>query len=74
LNDGKRDMAKCPKCEKIVKNCPIEFALFGDGPVWKGIHVVCPYCKTILGSSIDPIAVKADIVREVLEGLGMKNK
>lgn len=59
---------KCPKCEKFVPYLKIEgldakepFATSG----WKAITLLCPSCSTVLGASIDPIAIKTDIVNSL---------
>jgi hypothetical protein len=62
---------KCPKCEKIVNAVNVEHVHVREGlqNKWHGISLVCPYCRTVLGVSIDPVALKTDIVEEILEGL-----
>jgi hypothetical protein len=63
--------AKCPKCEasftqvrgeKVTVNVPF-------GTSWNGISYSCPHCSTALTVEIDPIALKADIVSEVMKRL-----
>jgi hypothetical protein len=39
-----------------------------------GISYLCPMCFELLGVAIDPIALKAEIVAEVLDGLAAKAK
>jgi hypothetical protein len=61
---------KCPKCENIVASVVIDDVNVSAGTnSWRGITYLCPSCRTILGVGIDPIALKADTVREVLRGL-----
>jgi hypothetical protein len=62
---------KCPKCEKAVFSLQISATEAGEpfGTRWKALTYNCPYCNTILGCQIDPIAVKIDIVNEVLKGI-----
>jgi phage FluMu protein Com len=61
---------KCPKCENIVSSVVIDDVNVNAGTKsWRGITYQCPSCRTILGVGIDPIALKADTVREVLLGL-----
>lgn len=55
---------KCPKCEKIVSyvnlvNLPIHV---DSRPTWVGVSYQCPYCSTVLGVGIDPIAIKNDLI------------
>ena len=63
---------KCPKCENILTSVKIESMniSISFAPAWNGVSYVCPRCSAILGVSMDPIALKADIVSEVLEGIG----
>jgi phage FluMu protein Com len=68
---------KCVKCARLLTHVDLDAITVGNqitGPLHKGISYVCPQCKTVLGVAIDPIALKADTVREVLEGLGVKPK
>jgi hypothetical protein len=68
---------KCPKCDKRIDHLDLDTITMGDrlaGPQWRGISAVCPYCKAIVGAAIDPIAIKTDIVKEVLRGLGVAPK
>ena len=67
---------KCPKCEKVPTSVYIEDidvkVRFSMGNSWRGISYLCPHCNTILGVAIDPIALKADTVKEVCKALGVK--
>ena len=67
----------CPGCEKKIDHANLESITIGDklsGPLHRGISMICPSCKTVLGVAFDPIAIKADTVDEILEGLGHKRK
>ena len=44
--------------------------IYGPDTQWNGVKYVCGSCGYILSVAIDPIAVKTDIVEEVLEALG----
>jgi len=64
-------LGKCSKCEKTVSYVnlnEIEASAF-MGSKWKTVTYNCPHCSTILGCQIDPIAIKTDIVNEVVESL-----
>ena len=63
---------KCPKCDKLLTSVKIEDMKLTVNltPAWNGVSYICPMCRAILGVSIDPIALKADIVKDVLKGLG----
>lgn len=63
---------KCPKCENLVTRINLHGvqASVPFGTVWNSITYNCPSCNTVLGVSIDPIAIKADIVAEILKGKG----
>lgn len=63
----------CPSCEKHIQTAPLKDLEIGNkltGPVWKGIAICCPHCQKTIGVSIDPIAIKTDIVKEILDALG----
>ena len=69
---------KCPKCEKVPKTIDIEdiiikhqFSVTGG---WNGISDVCPHSKTVLGAASDPVAIKAGLVKELCDALGVKPK
>jgi len=63
---------KCPKCEKLITSVKIEHIDINEvfQPRWHGVSLVCPMCSTILGVSIDPIAIKGDIIAEINRKLG----
>jgi hypothetical protein len=64
---------KCPHCDKVIQNLRVENLPIRQGIVgpekWVGATLCCPLCHAILGASIDPIALKADIVNELLAKL-----
>ena len=67
-------VGKCPKCEKLVNRVnlnEIDASSF-MGTAWRTITYNCPYCSTVLGCQIDPIAIKADTVDDILESLKKK--
>jgi hypothetical protein len=37
---------------------------------WKGTTYACPHCYMILGAEIDPVAIAAEVTRELRELLG----
>ena len=64
----------CPYCTKSIMGVRIHAVdatstgySLGEG--WKAVTYACQSCSKVLGVQIDPIAVKADIVREVTEEL-----
>jgi len=62
---------KCPKCEKTLMNARFDAIdiLEGFTPAYKGVSFSCPSCHCVLGVGLDPIALKASIVDEVVERL-----
>jgi hypothetical protein len=64
-------MTKCPHCAKQIGQLAIAphdgGVLFGT--TWKCISFNCPHCHTSLGVQIDPIAIKTDIINELLRKL-----
>lgn len=67
---------KCPKCEKLLSSVNLVGidAKNAGGTSWKAITYNCPFCQTIISCQIDPIAVKADTVNEIIRGLKEKSK
>ncbi len=62
---------KCPKCDKILTSVKIENVdvKLGMSNAWHGVSYSCPYCRAILSASIDPVALKTDIVKEVVKAV-----
>jgi hypothetical protein len=65
-------MAKCPNCDGNMPSISAEPISIKSGKrtSWKGIAYCCPLCDSALSVTIDQIALKGDIVGEVLRGLG----
>ncbi len=60
----------CPKCEVTLQFVVLEHVpVTTEATSWHGVSYLCPSCRTVLGVGIDPFALKADIVEEVLDGL-----
>jgi transcription elongation factor Elf1 len=60
----------CPKCDAIVTHATLAPTnVEGSNNVWNGVSYLCPICSTVLGVSIDPVSLKADVVSEVLAGV-----
>lgn len=63
-------MAKCPKCERAIFTARLSAISIPSGTTtWVGVAYSCPSCDVVLSVGIDPIALKTDIVDEVLSGL-----
>lgn len=60
-------MGECPHCEKVLTYVNFGEIRIGapltDG--WRGISYVCPYCGSLLGIGVDPVALKSDTVSEI---------
>lgn len=67
-------MGTCPKCEVVVNHANIGAVTVGElfGKQWHGIKYCCPSCGCVLSVQIDPIAIKTDIVNEILRALGKR--
>jgi hypothetical protein len=61
---------KCPKCDKPVGvvnfNGVDARESFGMNS-WKAVTFTCPSCTAVLGVQIDPIAIKTDIVKDLVK-------
>jgi hypothetical protein len=57
--------AKCPYCNQALLNIDLTTvpgsALMGTQ--WKTVIYSCPSCQKALNASIDPIAIKTDIIK-----------
>jgi hypothetical protein len=63
-------VGNCPKCDDPVKSVNLrEVSIKAPGGNWVGVSYQCSNCNAVLSVGIDPIALKTDIVNEVLEGL-----
>ena len=62
----------CAKSGKNLTNVIIEKIEILEGviPKWKGAYFVCPHCHVILSVGLDPLALNADLVDEILKNLG----
>lgn len=62
-------MARCPQCNATLSTAKAEAITIDGGPGqrWNGVAYTCPSCSAFLGVEIDPIALKADIVAEVVD-------
>lgn len=63
---------KCPNpdCQKVIPYVVlqgVDIKLEFGGTVWKGVSMQCPSCRTVLSTGIDPIAVKTDLVAELVK-------
>ena len=70
LTGEKGNMAgKCPHCNVQLsyvnlQTCDVHVAGHNR---WVGSSYICPACQAILSVSIDPIALKTDIIEKVVE-------
>ena len=59
-----------PECKTPLDRVKVEhLRVEAAGGPWTGVSYICPFCLMVLSVGIDPIALKADIVSEVLEGM-----
>jgi hypothetical protein len=64
-------MANCPKCgEQILAVDGEQVPIIAGGTSWRGVAYSCQTCGMLLGFVTDPIAIKTDIVDEILDRLG----
>jgi hypothetical protein len=61
-------MAKCPHCKAQITRVVLSevTAAYPFGKSWKAIAYDCPDCEATMSVQIDPIAVKADVVDDVV--------
>jgi uncharacterized protein with PIN domain len=63
-------MSKCPKCEQTLTQLLVKDVALNAGlKSWNGVTYCCPDCYAVLGVELDPVALKTDIVKELLDAL-----
>ena len=52
----------CPKCAGVVESLELSTltASAPGGRTYQAATFLCPHCKTVLGASLDPVAVATD--------------
>lgn len=61
---------KCPGCGIAVSEVAMEHVNVKSGQAaFHGISYLCPSCRHVFGVSIDPLALKDQIVADVVERL-----
>lgn len=63
---------KCPKCERTVSRVDVETITINAGAQasYKGVTYLCPSCHSVLGVSMDQIALNEDLKKRLLKALG----
>lgn len=64
---------KCPKCDKMLTRLTVQSIEVSEGiagRTFNGVTYQCPWCNTVLGAGMDPLALKTDTINGVLKGLG----
>jgi hypothetical protein len=69
---------RCPKCGFVVyqvKTEPISVVTgpFGTGESYKAVSYLCLACDAVLSVSIDPLALEADIIKQVARVIRRKS-
>lgn len=62
----------CPSCDKVLSSVnfdEVNVKSLGS-QTWRGTAFLCPFCRHILSVQIDPIAIKSDLIDELLRRLG----
>lgn len=62
---------KCPKCEAVVSRAivnTLDLDVIG-GTSYLGVAYSCPACQTVLSVQMDPMALTAAIVTDVVAAL-----
>lgn len=61
---------KCPKCDQMITFVRLDsIDVKASQKNWLGVAYECPLCSAILSVAIDPIAIKTDLVNEVVKRL-----
>jgi hypothetical protein len=60
----------CPKCDAPLTYVKLnDIKIKAPGQDWVGASYSCPFCLHIVSVGIDPIAIKTDIVDEIVRQL-----
>jgi hypothetical protein len=64
-------MALCPSCNAAIHHVTIQDVTVGGLATdqWNGITYSCPACQHVLSVAIDPVALQADLVDEIVARL-----
>lgn len=67
-------MAKCPKCNQPLAEVRLSDITVnaGRGKEWSGVVYTCPLCDAALSVGVDPVSLKDDTVREIIQRLRAK--
>lgn len=67
-------MGDCPKCGQAILIAGVAGVQIHDinGNEWNGVKYYCMACGVALSVAIDPVALKSDIVGEILDALGKR--
>jgi hypothetical protein len=58
------NIGKCPKCDATIFRVTVESVeVQGAGTSYRGVSYVCPSCDCVLSIQLDPLAVKADLLK-----------
>ena len=63
-------LPKCPACKQIVafvRSSVVEVRGAAGTTAGHGVAYACPLCNALISVGIDPVALKADVVAEVLD-------
>ena len=63
---------KCPKCDRLVTELVIDAHINGfvhPGRSFTCVNFLCPACNTVVGSQMDPVAMKEETVNLLLRKL-----
>jgi thiamine biosynthesis protein ThiC len=63
-----KNTGKCPHCKASISDVIIESvgANVAGASSYHAVCYVCPHCHCVLSVAIDPVALKADTVSEVV--------
>ena len=65
--------AQCPKCNAVLFRVTLDDVKVDAGRnSWNGVAYSCPHCFAALSVGIDPVALKTDMVQEILRALGRR--
>jgi phage FluMu protein Com len=63
---------KCPSCKQLVSELIIDAHISGfvhPGKQFACVNFLCPQCKTVVGTQMDPVTMKTEVVNMLVQKL-----
>lgn len=68
-------MLKCPFCNKLVQHvngAGVSISMGVGGATFHGVTYGCPFCGSVIGCQIDPVALRTDTIEGTVRALSVR--